>query len=94
VSTRVRVSASQADTVGGTRRRDKTNAVRLIDVILIGPATIYGGLALRRRGQFHDNSTPGALSTLGLFLIASGVATIVYNWRNLSRNLDDLDEQS
>lgn len=50
----------------------KTQAIRVLDVVAIGPAMIWGGALLVR-------SRPA----LGWFLIASGVGTVAYNYRNL-----------
>jgi hypothetical protein len=50
----------------------KTQAIRVLDVAAIGPATVWAGALLVR-------SRPA----LGWFLMASGVATVVYNYRNL-----------
>lgn len=52
----------------------KPQAVRVADVLLIGPAMIVGGYQLQRRG-----------STLGTFLLLTGVATVVYNGSNYIR---------
>ena len=49
----------------------KAQPIRLADVFLIGPAMIAGGLELRT-----------ARPVLGVFLVLSGAATIVYNYRN------------
>jgi hypothetical protein len=52
----------------------KTQLVRIADVFLIGPAMVAGGLEL-------TDTRP----RLGWFLVASGVATVVYNARNYLR---------
>jgi hypothetical protein len=52
----------------------KTQAIRVLDVMAIGPAMIWGGDLIRPR---H----PG----LGWFLIVSGIGTVVYNAHNLRR---------
>lgn len=55
--------------------REKTQAIRLADVFIIGPVMIAGALAL-----------PAAYPLLRLSLGAFGVATIVYNARNYALN--------
>ena len=52
----------------------KTQAIRVADVLLIGPAMIWAGAMIQ-----EDRPA------LGWFLMASGVGTIVYNARNLHR---------
>ena len=53
---------------------EKTQAIRILDVVAIGPAMVWGGsLLLRSRPR------------LGWFLIASGAATVIYNLANYSR---------
>jgi hypothetical protein len=47
----------------------KSQAVRLVDVFLLGPAMIYIGTQQKN-------------PTFRWFLIATGAATIGYNWRN------------
>jgi len=49
----------------------KSQSVRILDVVLIGPAMIVGGLRLE--------------GALGLFLIVSGLSTMLYNARNYDR---------
>jgi hypothetical protein len=55
-------------------RNGKTQRIRILDVILIGPVMIYGGLELQK-------SHPILGPVLSLF----GIATIVYNGRNYLR---------
>lgn len=52
----------------------KTQKIRILDVFVIGPMMIYGGLELRRKHRI-----------LGAVLSLFGVATIVYNGRNYLR---------
>lgn len=52
----------------------KTQAVRLIDVAVIGPLMVWGGWKLRREA-------PAAASALAFF----GLMTVVYNARNYLR---------
>lgn len=59
---------------------DKAPFVRLVDVVVIGPAMVLGGIQLARR-------RPPRSPVLGWFLIGAGVATILYNHRNLQANL-------
>lgn len=59
---------------------DKAPLVRLLDVVIIGPAMVLGGVQLARM-------TPRSSPALGWFLITAGVCTIVYNHRNLQANL-------
>ena len=54
----------------------KPQAVRGLDVLAIGPAMVYGGALLSPRRPAH-----------GLFLVAAGVATVIYNGRNFRRYL-------
>lgn len=49
----------------------KTQGIRVLDVVLIGPLMLWGGLQLRKR---H----PVAGTALAVF----GVSTVVYNARN------------
>lgn len=51
---------------------EKTQAIRLLDVFLIGPLMLWGGLRLRGVG--------------GYTLAAFGVATVLYNGRNFLRH--------
>ena len=53
----------------------KSQLVRLVDVFLLGPGLVYVGYKQKDK-RFRT------------FLIASGVATIIYNWRNYSRVCD------
>lgn len=55
----------------------KAQAVRVLDVVLVGPAVIYAGYLLRDR---HEG-----LASL-LYLI--GASTVVYNARNFRRVMD------
>lgn len=50
----------------------KTQAVRLADVYVIGPAMVTGGALLRGRAPL-----------LAAFLVATGISTSIYNWHNL-----------
>lgn len=52
----------------------KSQTVRLIDVLLLGPAMIYSGY-LNRKKSF----------LLGHGMMFAGAATIVYNWENYRR---------
>ena len=49
----------------------KTAGIRLIDVFLLGPLMLYGGLHLAKTDVI-----------LGSILAASGVLTVLYNGRN------------
>jgi hypothetical protein len=53
----------------------KAQAVRVLDVFVIGPLMVVGGLALEAQGR--------RLS--GVVLAGSGVATVLYNGRNYLR---------
>jgi len=53
-------------------RVQKTQAIRTIDVALIGPLMLIGGMELQRRGE---SLTGGLLSFFA-------ISTIVYNARN------------
>ena len=55
----------------------KTQAVRVADVLLIGPLMGLGGLALKRTDPLLGNA-----------LILLGVGTSVYNARNFSATRD------
>jgi len=59
----------------------KPQAVRVLDVFVIGPLMIWGGLAARRSSNLA-----------GLSLAGLGVATIWYNRRNW-RRVRDLTDQ-
>ena len=50
----------------------KTQAVRLLDVVLIGPLMTVGGLEAARCGR----------RWIGYTLAAFGIATMIYNGRN------------
>jgi len=52
----------------------KPQAIRLIDVFLLGPAMIWAGWLLRRRNK-----------PLGAFMAGSGALTSLYNWHNYQR---------
>jgi hypothetical protein len=49
----------------------KSQLVRALDVLAVGPLMVAGGSALRRTSP-----------TLGLTLVALGVATVIYNGHN------------
>jgi hypothetical protein len=49
----------------------KTQAIRVLDVVAIGPAMIWGGALLAHRRP-----------ALGWFLVASGLGTVIYNYQN------------
>jgi hypothetical protein len=49
----------------------KTQAIRVLDVVAIGPAMIWGGALLAPRRP-----------ALGWFLVASGLGTMIYNYQN------------
>lgn len=53
----------------------KTQTIRVLDVFLIGPLMVAGGIALGRRGN----------PFWGILLGVSGVATVAYNGRNYLR---------
>jgi hypothetical protein len=52
----------------------KTQGIRVLDVLVIGPLMVWGGAQLRRE-----------YPVLGPVLAAFGVATVVYNARNYRR---------
>lgn len=52
----------------------KTQLIRLLDVVFIGPMMVWGGLRLRGPG--------------GYALAALGIATVIYNGRNYIRLSD------
>jgi hypothetical protein len=52
----------------------KSQTIRLLDVLVIGPAMVSGGAALAKE-------TP-ARRTLGALLLAAGAGTIIYNGHN------------
>ena len=54
-------------------RHGKGQLVRLLDVVLIGPVMVMGGIEL------------GARRPLGATLVLFGVATVVYNALNYAR---------
>lgn len=58
------------------RQVSKAQWIRALDVVLIGPLMIGGGLAWRKQQP-----------TLGLVLAAFGAATIYYNGKNYVANL-------
>lgn len=58
---------------------EKTQLIRLADVFLIGPSMVYGGYYLSTRPMKRDK-------VLGLFLLGSGIATVIYNGRNYYLN--------
>jgi len=49
----------------------KTQAIRLVDVLFLGPVMIYFGLSPSRKTKLER-----------AFFIVSGAATILYNLRN------------
>lgn len=56
----------------------KTQAIRVADVFLVGPAMIFGGRKL---------ATKRSSRMLGWSLVIFGVATVLYNGRNYLRQL-------
>lgn len=60
----------------------KTQAVRVADVLIIGPLMGLGGLALRRTQP-----------VLGSTLMLLGVGTTVYNARNLAKTNDAMQRR-
>jgi len=57
---------------------DKTDFIRILDVVLIGPLMIYASTRARM---------PGTLKTI---LFASGIGTILYNGYNLAKFKNNL----
>ena len=55
--------------------RDKSQLIRLIDVVAIAPAMVYAGLAL----------TASRDQKIGLLLVVTGVATFAYNLHNMTQ---------
>lgn len=53
----------------------KTQAIRLVDVLVLGPAMLWAGRELARCDR----------EKLGAFIGIAGAATILYNWRNYER---------
>lgn len=53
----------------------KAQAIRLLDVFAIGPAMVAGGVLLQR------SRSP----VLGMFLIVTGLGTVVFNGANFIR---------
>jgi len=53
----------------------KAQAVRVFDVMVLGPVMVAGGVQLVR----------GRNLGLGLFLVAGGIGTAAYNWVNYLR---------
>ncbi len=49
----------------------KTQTIRLLDVFVIGPVMVWGGMKLQRRHPLGGGA-------LALF----GVSTVLYNWAN------------
>lgn len=52
----------------------KTQTIRLIDVGVIGPVMIWAGLQVKPLPQWAKS-----------FMVVTGAATIIYNWRNYQR---------
>jgi hypothetical protein len=57
----------------------KTQAIRLFDVFILGPAMLYAGWMLRSK-------------PIGTFLAVSGVLTSAYNWDNYQRAKREIGE--
>lgn len=55
----------------------KSQAVRLLDIAVIGPLMVWGGMRLRRENELG-----------GLALALFGVTTVIYNARNYARVAD------
>jgi len=53
---------------------DKSQSIRLIDVLVLGPFMIWAGYEVGKKKDFA-----------GLAMAAAGVATIAYNWDNYKK---------
>lgn len=53
----------------------KTQTIRLIDVLLLGPAMVWAGWLVRDRNE-----------SLAAFVAGSGFLTSLYNWNNYQRS--------
>ena len=56
------------------KREIKTQGIRLLDVFVLGPGMVYAATLI-----------PGKHNWTRVFLGGTGVATIIYNWRNYRR---------
>lgn len=54
----------------------KAQTVRVLDVLVIGPAMVAGGAVV------YGDAVAGPRRALGAFLVLAGVATVVYNGSN------------
>jgi len=54
----------------------KGQAIRVLDVFVIGPAMVLGGSVIYKHAEAGDRRA------LGAFLIAAGIGTSIYNGNN------------